>query len=362
MNAPSRWPALRLAGCLVVGLLLFPVSLLQAEEPFTPSLQEPAASSANGPGPLAAIGWRLFGDGQLSRPGNYPCASCHQPDRVFGDGLELGHGVYGSTLRRHTPRLANLAGAEKFYWDGRANSLEEQVLAPLTHPEEMDMTADEIVARVGDNPAYREAFSAIDRSPIVLDDVLAALAAFVRSLETGTTTYDRWLAGEGDVLSPAASRGRQMFFTRAQCATCHLGPALTDHDFHNIGTGTAEDLGRFEATGKDIDRGRFKTPSLRNWRGSEPFMHDGRFTHIEQVLAHYSSPAPLSATAEQTVGSSELDPLELSDGETQDLLAFLEVLNGAPPNLEPYQSQWRRLAPSDPGPFEDLETFSFDIP
>jgi cytochrome c peroxidase len=284
------------------------------------------------------IGWRLFFDPQLSGPGNFSCASCHNPDHGFADGQAKARGVYGDPLPRHTPRLANLRGAELFFWDGRATSLEEQVLVPLTHPQEMDISEDEIVQRVTATPHYQRAFSNLSDQKIQLEDIAEALAAFVRSLETGETPFDRWLAGESDALSSAAGRGRLLFFTRGQCATCHIGHTLTDHDFHNIGTGTPEDPGRVAITGLDTDRGRFKTPSLRGWRGSEPFMHDGRFNTIRQVIDHYSEPIG------HAVGTSELAPLELSSSEKDDLLSFLETLNGPDPDLKTYAHRWQSLA------------------
>jgi cytochrome c peroxidase len=284
-----------------------------------------------------AVGWHLFFDKLLSRPETFSCESCHRPETGFADGLPRAEGVYGDVLPRHTPRLANLRDATAFFWDGRAATLEEQALSPLTDRREMDLTADEIVARVAAQPHYRRAFSALGVDEIRLDDVLGAIAAFVRGLETGETVFDRWLAGDTGALDEAEQRGRMLFFTRGQCATCHIGPQLTDHAFHNVGTGTESDPGRFRVTGEERDLGRFKTPSLRNWNGTEPFLHDGRFATIREVLDHYSEP---EATV---VGESELDPLDLDDSEKDDLLAFLETLDGASPDLSPHEARWEEL-------------------
>ena len=128
-----------------------------------------------------------------------------------------------------------------------------------------------------------------------------------------------------------------IFFTRGQCATCHLGPNFTDGMFHNIGTGTEQDPGRSRISGDDYDVGAFKTPSLRNWKGREPFMHDGRFESLDDVLEFYNEPKS------GAVGESELDPLDLTEQDRADIKAFLETLNGSWPDLSPYEAAWNGL-------------------
>ena len=298
-----------------------------------------ALAANTSPAPQAVIGWKLFFDPLLSRPKNTSCATCHNPDKAFGDGLPLGKGAYGQSLPRHTPSVVNLQDATHLFWDGRAASLEEQAIAPMTNPIEMAMTPSDIVARVTAQPHYQRAFAALGVQNIRMDDIIGAIAAFERALVTGPTRFDRWLQGEKEALNAAQQRGRMIFFTRGQCAICHIGDNFTDHAFHNVGTGTADDLGRFAVTQAAPDRGRFKTPSLRNWKGREPFMHDGRFASMRDVLQFYSNPpAP-------QVGESELDPLELDEDEIADLLAFLDTLNGAWPDLSGYAAAWEKLAP-----------------
>lgn len=128
-----------------------------------------------------------------------------------------------------------------------------------------------------------------------------------------------------------------IFFTRGQCATCHFGPNFTDGAFHNIGTGTADDPGRSTISEDDYDIGAFKTPALRNWKGREPFMHDGRFETLDDVLAFYNEPKT------DALGQTELDPLDLSNQDHSDIKAFLETLNGAWPDLAPYEAAWQAL-------------------
>ena len=129
-----------------------------------------------------------------------------------------------------------------------------------------------------------------------------------------------------------------IFFTRGQCALCHLGTNFTDNDFHSVATGSPTDLGRYNVTGDEEDKGKFKVPSLRNWKDREPFLHDGRFPTLREVIGHYSEPPEAEA------GESELDPLDLSDSEKNDLAAFLEALNGPWPDLAAFEEAWRELA------------------
>lgn len=297
-----------------------------------------AAASDSSPSPQAAIGWKLFFDPLLSRPKNTSCATCHDPAKGFGDGLRLGKGAYGQTLPRHTPSVVNLQDAPHLFWDGRAESLEDQAIGPITNPLEMDMTGPEVVSRVTSQPHYQRAFAAIGVNDVGIEAILSAIAAFERTLVTGPTPFDRWLKGDKQALNAAQKRGRMIFFTRGQCAICHVGHNFTDHDFHNVGTGTEKDPGRFTITAQAEDKGSFKTPSLRNWKGREPFMHDGRFAGMRDVLQFYSDPP------QPEVGESELDPLELDDDEIEDLIAFLDTLNGAWPDLSGYAAVWEKLA------------------
>ncbi len=285
-----------------------------------------------------AIGWRLFFDPILSRPRNTSCGTCHKPEHGFEQGMAFGKGAYGDVLPINTPTVVNLGEADYFFWDGRAESLEEQATGPITNPIEMDLTLEEAVDRVKSRPRYRKAFAAIGVSEIGIDDIVGAIASFERKLITGETAFDRWLQGDRSALSASQARGRMIFFTRGECAICHLGNSFTDNDFHNIGTGSEAHLGRYNVTKEAEDKGAFKVPSLRNWKGREPFMHDGRFESLGEVIEHYSDAPPAK------VGESELDPLDLTQAEKDDLLAFLETLNGDWPNLSMFETAWKELA------------------
>jgi len=287
--------------------------------------------------PQAAIGWKLFFDTELSHNRNQSCATCHDPALGWGDGKRFSTGTHGDVLARNTPSVVNLAKAQLLFWDGRATSLEEQAAGPITNPLEMDLTLEEAAARIATRPDYRKAFAQINVDNIGIADITAALAAFQRTLATGPTAYDHWLEGNADALDRAQKNGRFLFFTRGQCAICHIGNDFSDHKLHNIGTGTIADGGRANVTSLDPDRGLFKTPSLRNWRGKEPFMHDGRFATMAEVIAYYTDPpAP-------EVGESELDPLRFSARDQADLLAFMDALNGDWPDLAAYARAWDAL-------------------
>ncbi len=301
-------------------------------------LLSPAVISAAEPvSPLEAIGWKLFFDPILSGPKNTSCATCHIPEKGYESGEPLGKGAYGDVLPRQAPTVVNLSEAEYFFWDGRAASLEEQAKGPIEHPIEMDLSHEDAAKRLNEDKIYRQAFGKAGVNEIGIDNIANAIAAFERKLTTGRTLYDAWLAGDRSLFNASQERGRMIFFTRGQCATCHIGRNFTDGGFHNIGTGTAEDPGRSAVSADDYDLGAFKTPSLRNWKTREPFMHDGRFETLDEVLEFYNEPK------DGALGETEIDPLRLTPGELTDIKEFLETLNGPWPDLEPFENAWRKL-------------------
>lgn len=284
-----------------------------------------------------AIGWRLFFDKNLSGPRTFSCATCHIPEKGFEGGEGLSKGVHGEVLSRNTPTVVNLHEAEFFFWDGRAATLVEQAEGPITNPQEMDISMEEVAARVGSEAQYRKAFQEAGLGEVDEEGILEAIAAFEASLETGPTRFDHWINGTRDALTEKEERGRLIFFAKGDCALCHNGLNLTDDDFHNIGTGTVKDRGRYEIEKDEYYLGAFKTPALRNWKTREPFMHDGRFATLREVIDFYVKPPPTE------VGVREIDPIPLTEEEIDDLVAFLETLNGSWPNLSPYEAAWKEL-------------------
>ncbi len=287
--------------------------------------------------PTEAIGWRLFFDPILSQPRNYSCATCHLPDRGFEAGVALDKGSHGDVLKRNTPTVVNLADAQYFFWDGRAESLEEQAKGPMTNPIEMSMTMADVVERVRQQPSYEAAFRNAGVQHINENAIVGAIAAFERRLVTGPTKFDRWLDGDRSALNEQEERGRQIFFAKGDCALCHNGLNFTDGDFHNIGTATPDDIGRSAIDHDDYYLGAFKTPALRNWKGREPFMHDGRFKTLREVIEFYVHPP------QAVVGERETEPRPFSEQEIQDLMAFMETLNGAWPKLDRFELAWKEL-------------------
>ena len=297
----------------------------------------PGSTAGAGVDALAAIGWKLFFDPVLSKPRNTSCGTCHDPAAGFESGVALGEGAYGDRLPRNAPTVVNLQDAEFFFWDGRAGSLEEQAREPIQNPIEMDLSHEEAARRISSDAAYARAFAKAGVAEITIEEIARAIAAFERSLRTGPTLYDKWLEGDRSVFGEQQERGRMIFFTRGQCATCHLGANFTDGMFHNIGTGTAADTGRHAISSDSYDLGAFKTPSLRNWKGREPFMHDGRFATLDDVLEFYNKPKT------DAIGETELDPLGLTEQDHSDIKAFLETLNGSWPDLAPFEAAWSAL-------------------
>lgn len=268
-----------------------------------------------------ALGRALFFDPILSSNRQQSCASCHIPERGFGDGQAKSLGASGTTLPRNTPHLYNLAWNVVFGWDGAAESLEEQALRPIMNPDEMDMSLANVLARLQATVRYRAKFrDAYGDEAISADRIASALAAFQRTLITRNSPLDRYLAGEHHALSDAARRGLKLFEGKANCIKCHDGPHLTDQSFHNIGVDSG-DPGRAQIDTASGLIGAFKTPGLRNVALTAPYMHDGSLESLEDVIRFYNRGGDRQAHL-----SKLIEPLQLRDDEIQDLAAFLHAL------------------------------------
>jgi cytochrome c peroxidase len=208
-------------------------------------------------------------------------------------------------------RRVNRGYGRAFFWDGRAATLEEQVLQPIQDPKEMDMTLAEVSARVGLQPA----------------DISRALASYVRSILSGNSRFDRFVNGDRRALSPEQQEGLRVFRGKGNCTGCHVGPNFTDERFHNTGIawrdGSLQDDGRSAVTGKPEDRGAFKTPTLREIARTAPYMHDGSLVSLEEVVEYYDRGANANPGLEP-----ELRPLKLTASEKRSLVAFLHALSG----------------------------------
>ena len=327
----------------------------------------PGVSDAPPSAAEIALGRKLFFDTRLSRDGSFACASCHMPEQAFattGQAAPLGRD--GRPLRRNAPSLLNVAYARTLFVDGRAPTLERQVLGPLLAPREMgNRSAEAVVARLRTYDDYAGLFEKAFGTAPDVDSMIRAIASYERSLLSANSPFDRWrFGGDEGALSAAAKRGFSLFTEEARCAECHkIGQSaalFTDHKFHFIGTGLkpqqtralkarAEfegdprghlrlaalaagpdgeprppvDLGRQEVTGDPEDQWVYRTPSLRNVALTAPYMHDGSMQSLEEVLRYYNYPNVWHVRLDHRIG-----PLGLSDPQLEDLVAFLESLTG----------------------------------
>jgi cytochrome c peroxidase len=246
----------------------------------------------------------LFFDSRLSRDNSISCASCHDPERAFSDGRAIAAGVFRRQGRRNSPALINRGYGRLFFWDGRAASLEEQVLKPIEDPNEMDLPLAEAAARVG----------------LARGEIARALASFVRSILSGQSPFDRYINGDRTALTVKQQSGLQLFRGKANCTACHVGPNFTDERLHS--TGVAWRDGRFTDVG--AGQGNFKTPTLREIARTAPYMHDGSLATLEEVIEYYDRGGNQNPRLDP-----EIRALRLTAAEKQSLVAFLRSLNGA---------------------------------
>lgn len=271
-----------------------------------------------------ALGRQLFYDPRLSRDGTIACASCHQQFAAFAHyDHPVSHGIRNQNGKRNAPGLFNLAWQPQLMWDGSAHHLELQPLGPIANPVEMDQSLPELLTKLRADAEYPVRFAAAFGTPdIDSQRLLRALAQFTGTLVSADSRYDRYRNGDGDALSVTEQAGLASF--RAHCASCHVEPLLSDFSYRGNGLdAVSPDAGRAVVTGRDQDRGHFRVPSLRNLGLTPPYMHDGRFDTLEQVVEHYRH---------GIADSEALDPalrggIAIDDGERDALLAFLRTLD-----------------------------------
>lgn len=275
------------------------------------------------------LGERLFSDPLLSLDSTISCASCHIPEFAFCDTALVSRGVGGRLGRRNSPGITNMTSRPRFFFDGRAATLEQQVLMPIQDTLEMRATLDLVVKRLRKHPEYGPAFKKLYGRKVNSADLASALAAFVRTLETSDTPFDRWMKNRPGAMSEAAVRGRQVFMVKGKCFDCHFSPDFTGDEFRNVGLFTGgkklSDQGRFGITGDSTDLGKFKVPGLRNVAVTAPYMHNGMFRTLEEVIDFYDTPdkiIPGSINRDTLLAA----PLGLTVEEKADLKTFLEAL------------------------------------
>lgn len=286
------------------------------------------------------LGRMLFYETRLSANNQLSCASCHQQKLAFTDGKAFSQGTDGVLTKRSSMSLANLLWVRNFFWDGRSGSLEAQAVFPLTDPHEMGQSLEASVTKLKEVSFYRDWFENAFGSPEISGDrILKAIAQFERTLISANSNYDRYLNG---IYLPTAQElnGMQLFMTTpdpqkkirgANCGQCHGTPKLFKELFHNNGLDTIpKDAGRMDFTGQEMDRGRFRVPTLRNIVLTAPYMHDGRFKTLEEVLDHYNDHIQPSETLSPLIGeASNRDggkSLMLTKNEKTDIIGFLKLL------------------------------------
>ncbi len=274
------------------------------------------------------LGERLFFDPLLSLDSTVSCASCHIPQFAFADTARLSRGVGGRLGRRNAPGITNMSARPHFFYDGRALTLEQQVLMPILDTLEMRATVDLVIQRLRRHREYEAAFQQFFKKTADLESLAAALPAYVRTLETADTPFDRWMQDKPDPMSGAAVRGRDIFMNKGKCFDCHFSPDFTGDEFRNIGLFDGKklnDTGRFAVSRDSADLGKFKVPGLRNVALTAPYMHNGMFRTLEEVIEYYDAP---DTFVPNPVGRDSLlaRPLGLTAGEKSDLKAFLEAL------------------------------------
>jgi cytochrome c peroxidase len=292
---------------------------------------------------VVELGERLFADTRLSANGKISCSTCHDPKLGLADGAPRSTaGATGRPLRRHTPSLWNVAFVPKLMWDGRAASLEEQAVLPISDPDEMASSPQSAAAQLADDASMRTAFAEAfpERPAVDAVNLLSALAAYQRTLVSPPTRFDSWVRGESGALTAQERAGLSIFAGKAHCISCHIGFSFTDHAFHDIGLPTT-DGGRGPIAGIKAAEHAFKTPTLRELAWTAPYMHDGSIPTLEDVVRHYES-----GGIDRPSRSREMPKaFTLTDEERAALVAFLETLSSdAPPR--PSDEPWvRRDAP-----------------
>jgi len=292
------------------------------------------------------LGKTLFFDPRLSGSGQIACASCHDPDLGWADGRTTSFGHSRKQLARNSPTIRNTAFQQRLFWDGRAESLEDQARQVLMNPDEMRSGPEHVVALLEKEPGYQELWQkAFGAEPVSIDLAAQALACFERTVVGGTSRFDSFMKGGAAALTEEALLGMDLFRREARCINCHNGPAFSDGGFHDLGLSNYgrpfEDIGRGRITNDPADTGKFRTPSLRDATATLPLMHNGLF-ELQVALTLYNAGMPKPVRRENQaddprfpVKSPLLKPLGLNKQDLADLTAFLTSLEETKRRIRP---------------------------
>ncbi|RAI99478.1 cytochrome c peroxidase [Chitinophaga skermanii] len=299
--------------------------------------------------PIVQLGKILFFDPRLSESNQVSCSSCHDPDIAWTDArkVSLGHDHLQGT--RNTPTILNVFIHKKLFWDGRADGLESQAINPIATHHEMNMEPPKLAGKLDKIKGYPPLFAkAFGDDNITLDRITTAIAEFERTIKSKKSRFDQFMEGKHKSLSDQEIRGLHLFRTKARCINCHNGAFFTDGEFHNIGLTyygrQYEDLGLYKVTNEPGDVGKFRTPSLRDVMHTKPWMHNGLFSEMMGIVNIYNS--GMGADLLKRKPGQENDPLfpttdrlvkrlNLTEGEKEDLVAFIEALSGSTPYKMP---------------------------
>lgn len=278
------------------------------------------------------LGRALFYDPRLSSDGTISCASCHELPSGFADKGPVSTGVEGRKGNRNSPSIINSAYLKKLFWDGRAGSLEEQCHGPLSNPLEMTLASSphealhDTCQRIGKIEGYKPLFkAAFGDENCSMDHISKAIATFERSVVSGNSRYDHYLAGDKTALTAQELEGWKVF-NKSNCGGCHAGKLFTDGKFYNIGVGIDNpelDLGAYSITKNQKDWGSFKAPTLREVSRSAPYMHDGSMATLEEVVEYYNKGCTHNKNLDVLIR-----PLNLTEEEKAALVAYMKALNG----------------------------------
>lgn len=270
------------------------------------------------------LGKMLYFDPRVSVSGTQSCATCHNPSLGWEDGMALGVGHGHKQLGRASPTILNLAWDEFYFWDGRAETLEEQALGPIQSGAEMNMPMEQLLGHLNEIEEYKPLFaSAFPENPVIDDKNIAkAIATYERGVISGEAPFDRWVNGDEAAISDGAKRGFVLFNTKANCAACHSGWNFSDSSFHDIGL-DSDDIGRGKLLPQVVPmQHAFKTVGLRNIDRRAPYMHNGMLKTLEEVVDHYNN----GGAVKRESLSDQVFPLNLTVEEKKDLVAFLHTL------------------------------------
>ncbi len=275
------------------------------------------------------LGKQLYFDTRLSKNNTVSCAFCHNPGTGFADARQVSIGAFGTAGGRQAPTVYNTGFIPLQFWDGRAGSLEEQAIGPIHNPVEMAEQHNTVVPKIAKIAAYHRQFHLVFGGGVSLQHIAEAIAAFERTIVSQNSAFDKYVMGAADAMTESAVRGLTLFKGKARCILCHNGPNLTDNQFHNLGVPQVgplkEDLGRYMVTRAERDKGAFKTPTLRSIQETAPYMHDGAFRTLEEVIDFFDQGGGKNSHLSEII-----KPLGLQPEEKVDLVEFLKSLTGAP--------------------------------